>query len=132
MFLTSNNTPGLSEALKRRCLFLHVDYPDLDRGADRPHQGAGHHRLAGRPGGADRPLDPPAGVEEAAVGVETLDWGRTLLLLGVEQVDATTATGTANILLKYQSDIAKATNELGQDSSLGGEPAGAAKPWRNA
>ena len=39
---------------------------------------------------------------------ETLDWATLLLLLGVEQVDATTATGTANILLKYQSDIAKA------------------------
>src|SRR5215831_853413 len=36
---------------------------------------------------------------------ETLDWARTLLLLGVEQVDAATAAGTANILLKYQSDI---------------------------
>jgi hypothetical protein len=66
---------------------------------------------------------------------ETLDWARTLLLLGVEQVDAATATGTANILLKYQSDIAKAAKELESDASLGGEgaSAGAAKPWqRNA
>jgi hypothetical protein len=53
----------------------------------------------------------------------------------VEQVDAATATGTANILLKYQSDIAKATKELEQDASLGGEAASGAgaKPWqRNA
>ena len=63
---------------------------------------------------------------------ETIDWGRTLLLLGVEQVDAATATGTANILLKYQSDIAKATRELEQDTSLGGEKAATgAKPWRS-
>ncbi len=62
---------------------------------------------------------------------ETIDWARTLLLLGVEQVDAATATGTANILLKYQSDIAKATRELEQDTSLGGETAATgAKPWR--
>jgi hypothetical protein len=67
---------------------------------------------------------------------ETLDWARTLLLLGVEQVDAATATGTANILLKYQSDIAKANKELEQDASLAGDAAasaGAGKPWqRNA
>jgi hypothetical protein len=43
---------------------------------------------------------------------ETLDWARTLLLLGVTEVDSETATSTANILLKYQSDIAKATKEL--------------------
>jgi MoxR-like ATPase len=43
---------------------------------------------------------------------ETLDWARTLLLLGVEHVDAEVAAGTANILLKYQSDIAKAVKEF--------------------
>jgi head-tail adaptor len=46
---------------------------------------------------------------------ETLDWARTLMLLGVEHVDAETATSTANILLKYQSDIAKAVKELAAD-----------------
>ena len=62
---------------------------------------------------------------------ETLDWARTLLLLGVEQVDAAIATGTANILLKYQSDITKATKELEQDSALNGNAATAgAKPWQ--
>jgi hypothetical protein len=68
---------------------------------------------------------------------ESIDWARTLLLLGVDQVDAATATGTANILLKYQSDITKATKEFEQDTALGGgaaeATAGAAKPWqRNA
>jgi hypothetical protein len=48
---------------------------------------------------------------------ETLDWARTLLLLGVTEVDAETATSTANILLKYQSDIAKAVRELASDQS---------------
>ena len=48
---------------------------------------------------------------------ETLDWARTLLLLGVEQVDAETARNTINILLKYQSDIAKALRELDDDRS---------------
>jgi MoxR-like ATPase len=133
VFLTSNNTRELSEALKRRCLFLHVDYPDLDREREIV--------LTKVPGITDSLADQVARIVRSIRQLElkkppsvseTLDWARTLLLLGVEQVDATTATGTANILLKYQSDIAKATRELEQDSSLGGEPAGAAKPWRNA
>jgi hypothetical protein len=43
---------------------------------------------------------------------ETIDWARTLVLLGVDQIDAETATNTVNILLKYQSDIAKVVKEL--------------------
>jgi MoxR-like ATPase len=46
---------------------------------------------------------------------ETLDWANTLVLLGVEQIDAETASSTANILLKYQSDIAKAVREFAAD-----------------
>jgi hypothetical protein len=62
---------------------------------------------------------------------ETLDWARTLLLLGVERVDAEMATDTANILLKYQSDIVKAAKEFDQDATLGGEGAApAGKPWQ--
>jgi MoxR-like ATPase len=138
VFLTSNNTRELSEALKRRCLFLHVDYPDLDREREIV--------LAKVPGITDNLADQVARIVRSIRQLElkkppsvseTLDWARTLLLLGVEQVDAATAAGTANILLKYQSDIAKATKELEQDTSLGGEPAaagaGVAKPWqRNA
>jgi MoxR-like ATPase len=136
VFLTSNNTRELSEALKRRCLFLHVDYPDLDREREIV--------LAKVPGVTDNLADQVARIVRSIRQLElkkppsvseTLDWARTLLLLGVEQVDAATATGTANILLKYQSDIAKATKELESDASLGGEgaAAGAAKPWqRNA
>ena len=70
VFLTSNNTRELSEALKRRCLFLHVDYPDLEREREIVHgQGAGHHREPGRPGVAHRAVDPPARAEEGALGV---------------------------------------------------------------
>ena len=43
---------------------------------------------------------------------ETLDWARTLVLLGVEHIDAETATETVNILLKYRSDIEKAVKEF--------------------
>jgi hypothetical protein len=44
---------------------------------------------------------------------ETLDWARTLVLFGVESVDAELARETLHILLKYQTDIAKASKELG-------------------
>ena len=43
---------------------------------------------------------------------ETLDWAKTLLLLGVEKIDADIATDTVNVLLKYRSDIEKATKEF--------------------
>ena len=48
---------------------------------------------------------------------ETLDWARTLMLLGVEHVDDEAAKATSNILLKYQSDIAKAVKEFSDDSA---------------
>ena len=56
---------------------------------------------------------------------ETLDWARTLVLLGAEAVDAELAARTANILLKYQSDIAKAAKELTSADGLA-DPAPAA------
>jgi MoxR-like ATPase len=139
VFLTSNNTRELSEALKRRCLFLHVDYPDLEREREIV--------LAKVPGITESLADQVARIVRSIRQLElkkppsvseSIDWARTLLLLGVEQVDAATATDTANILLKYQSDITKAAKEFEQDAELGGADAagasaGAAKPWqRNA
>jgi MoxR-like ATPase len=132
VFLTSNNTRELSEALKRRCLFLHVDYPDLEREREIV--------LAKVPGITENLADQVARIVRSLRQLElkkppsvseTLDWARTLLLLGVERVDAEMATDTANILLKYQSDIVKAAKEFDQDSSLSGEEgAPAAKPWQ--
>ena len=49
---------------------------------------------------------------------ETLDWAKTLVLLGVEKIDEQTATETVNILLKYQSDITKAVKEFGASDEL--------------
>ena len=116
VFLTSNNTRELSEALKRRCLYLHVDYPDLEREKEIV--------LTKVPDISDSLADQVARIvrsirqlelKKAPSVSETLDWARTLMLLGVEHVDAETATATANILLKYQSDIAKAVKELAAD-----------------
>jgi len=116
VFLTSNNTRELSEALKRRCLFLHVDYPDLEREKEIV--------LTKVPDITDNLADQVARIvrslrqlelKKSPSVSETLDWANTLMLLGVEQIDAETASSTANILLKYQSDIAKAVREFAAD-----------------
>ena len=113
VFLTSNNTRELSEALKRRCLYLHVDYPDMDREKQIV--------LTKVPGITENLADQIARIvrsirtlelKKAPSVSETIDWAKTLLLLNVEHVDAQTATDTVNILLKYKSDIAKAVKEF--------------------
>jgi len=111
--LTSNNTRELSEALKRRCLYLHMDYPDVERERDIV--------LARVPGVSEqlaeqlvrivrslRQLDlrkPPA-------ISETLDWAQALLELGHDAVDEETAKATLSVVLKHRSDLAKALQHL--------------------
>ncbi|MXW41778.1 MAG: MoxR family ATPase [Acidimicrobiia bacterium] len=113
VFLTSNNTRELSEALKRRCLFLYIDYPNLEREKQIV--------LAKVPGVGDSLADQVARIvrlvrqmdlKKAPSVSETLDWARTLVLLGVEHIGAETASETVNILLKYRSDIDKALKEF--------------------
>jgi hypothetical protein len=48
---------------------------------------------------------------------ETLDWARTLMLLGIDTIDAEVASSTATVLLKYQTDVVKATKEFGNEGS---------------
>lgn len=129
VFLTSNNTRELSEALKRRCLFLHVDYPDLEREkaivlAKVPEVTESLADQITRIVRSLRQLE----LKKAPSVSETIDWARTLVLLGVEQIDAATATGTINILLKYQSDIARATKELNAQAE--GQPRRPGVPQR--
>src|SRR5213592_1802912 len=116
VFLTSNNTRELSEALKRRCLYLHVDYPDLEREKEIvltkvPDITQNLAEQVARIVRSIRQLE----LKKAPSVSETLDWARTLVLLGIENVDGDQATATVNILLKYQSDIAKAVKEFASD-----------------
>ncbi len=113
VFLTSNNTRELSEALKRRCLYLHIDYPDVEREqaivrAKVPELGANLAEQVARIVRSIRLLE----LRKPPSVSETIDWARTLVLLGVETVDEQTAIDTAHVLLKYQGDITKATKEL--------------------
>jgi len=113
VFLTSNNTRELSEALKRRCLYLHLDYPSLERERDIV--------LARVPGVSEELADQVARIVRSLRTMElkkypsvseTLDWARTLVILGVESIDAEQAKATLHVLLKYRSDLERAAKEL--------------------
>jgi len=123
VFLTSNNTRELSEALKRRCLFLHIDYPDLEREKTIV--------LTKVPDITENLADQVARIvrsirqielKKAPSVSETLDWARTLVLLGIQHVSEQDAVDTINILLKYQSDITKAVKELSAEPNPMAKP----------
>ena len=111
--LTSNNTRELSEALRRRCLYLNIPYPTIER--ERAILRARvpdldeilAHRIAEVVASIrSMPLRKPPSVSE------TIDWARTLLALGIESVDMEALDGTLNVLLKHQADIDKVSKEL--------------------
>lgn len=111
--LTSNATRELSEALKRRCLFLHIDFPDADL----------ERRIL-----LSRVPELPAHLADELVRIigvlrgmalkklpsvaETIDWGRTLLALGMDTIDDEVIAATLGVVLKHQSDQIKAAGEL--------------------
>ncbi|MEW1933444.1 MoxR family ATPase [Rhodococcus sp. NPDC079359] len=111
--LTSNATRELSEALKRRCLFLHLDFPDADL----------ERRIL-----ASRVPDLPEAIAEQMIKTvrvlramqlkklpsvaETIDWGRTLLALGMDTLDDDAVRSTLGVVLKHQSDQVRAAAEL--------------------
>ena len=113
VFLTSNNSRELSEALKRRCLYLHVDYPDPEREKQIV--------CARVPGISDHLADQVVRVvrlirqldlKKVPSVSETLDWAATLVVLAAETVDADVVRETLHVLLKYRTDIAKASQSL--------------------
>ena len=117
VFLTSNNTRELSEALKRRCLFLHIDYPEMDREKEIV--------LTKVPDITEKLADQVARIVRSVRQLElkkhpsiseTLDWARTLVILGINHIDEAEAVNTVNILLKYRSDIDKAIKEFSSNA----------------
>ena len=113
VLLTSNNTRELSEALKRRCLFLHISYPTperereilLARIPELPERLAGEIARVAR---SVRAMD----LKKAPSISETIDWARTLLALGIEHVDTNVVQDTIHVFLKYQADIDRALKEF--------------------
>jgi MoxR-like ATPase len=111
--LTSNNTRELSEALKRRCLFLHIGYPTVERERQilLTRVPDLSEELATRIAKVVRSIR-QVPVRKAPSVSESIDWARTLLALEVEDVDAGITAATMNVLLKYQADIDKVLKEL--------------------
>ncbi|MDX1657408.1 MAG: MoxR family ATPase [Nitriliruptorales bacterium] len=111
--LTSNNTRELSEALKRRCLYLYLDYPDVEREKEivLTHVPDAPEQLADQLVRIVRSLRQLELKKPPSIS-ETLDWARTLLELGFDTIDEDVARGTMNVLLKYQQDVEKAAGHL--------------------
>ncbi|MDH3520380.1 MAG: MoxR family ATPase [Myxococcales bacterium] len=113
VFLTSNNARELSDALKRRCLHLFIDYPspELERRiVEEKVPGAAQgliaelvHMMHGL-----RELD----LKKTPSISETLDWARALLVLNASELDAELVHQTLNVILKYEGDVRKAEHEL--------------------
>jgi MoxR-like ATPase len=113
VIMTSNNTRELSEALKRRCLYLHLDYPDLEREKDivRVRVPEVDDELAEQVARVVRSIR-QLELQKAPSISETIDWAKTLLYLGKNEIDPELIGETLHVLLKYQSDITKARKEL--------------------
>jgi MoxR-like ATPase len=120
VYLTSNNTRELSEALKRRCLFLHIGYPTIERERE--------ILLTRVPGLAaalaDRVARFVAGVRAQNLRKppsvsESVDWARTLIALGVGDIDEAVIGDTLNVLLKHQTDIERVAAGLSEGTAAG-------------
>jgi MoxR-like ATPase len=112
--LTSNATRELSEALKRRCLYLHIAYPTPERERDIvlsqvPTIRADLAEQLARTVATLRALE----LKKAPSVAETVDWANTLLALGREELDEATVAQTLGVVLKHDSDQTRAVKELG-------------------
>jgi MoxR-like ATPase len=135
VFLTSNNTRELSEALKRRCLYLFIGYPAVEQElavvrlkipelSPKLAQQAVElvHRL--------RQLD----LRKSPSISETLDWARSLVALNAKQLDRGTLDNTLSVLLKHETDLQKVrrriqVNERG--AQLDDDDVRPTQRWRN-
>jgi MoxR-like ATPase len=111
--LTSNATRELTEALKRRCLYLHLDYPDAARERaivlERvPEVGEQLAEQMVRTVRALRAME----LRKAPSIAESIDWARTLVVLGLDTLDPAAVRGTLGVVLKHASDHARAVTEL--------------------
>lgn len=114
--LTSNNTRELSEALKRRCLYLFVDYPSHDAEINIvrmrvPELREQLARQAVEVVQGLRQLD----LKKSPSVSETIDWARALVMLNADNLDKRTLETTLTVLLKHESDVQKARRALAGD-----------------
>jgi MoxR-like ATPase len=111
--LTSNAARELSDALKRRCLHLYVDFPKPARELEivRAAVPGISETLAGKVVAAVHAIRKLELKKLPSIS-ETLDWARALVLLNAPSLDAALVGDTLNVVLKYESDVAKARDHL--------------------
>jgi MoxR-like ATPase len=119
--LTSNNSRELTEALKRRCLYLWLDYPEVEREMEivRLHSPEIDERLAQRLVEVIhmvRQLD----LKKPPSIAESIDWARALLLLGADDLDSAVFERTMSIIVKHRTDMDLVAERVGV--KLGGAP----------
>ncbi|MYD42314.1 MAG: MoxR family ATPase [Gammaproteobacteria bacterium] len=113
VFLTSNNTREISDALKRRCLHLYIPFPDVDL-----EQKIIHARVPEIPPQLRNQLVTfiqelrDMDLKKVPAISETIDWARTLLLLHTESLDPELVRETLNVILKFQEDIDNIDHEI--------------------
>jgi MoxR-like ATPase len=122
VLLTSNNSRELTEALKRRCLYLWLDYPELERELQIvrlhvPELDATVARKLLEIVGMVRDLD----LKKPPSIAESIDWARALLLLGAQDIDATTFRETLSVIVKHRTDLDVVAERVGV--KLGQSPA---------
>jgi MoxR-like ATPase len=114
VLLTSNNSRELTEALKRRCLYLWLDYPDLEHELEIVHLHAPDlpqavARKLVEVIGMVRELD----LKKPPSIAESIDWARALLLLGVDEIDEQTFTDTMSVIVKHRTDMDVVAERVG-------------------
>jgi MoxR-like ATPase len=123
VLLTSNNTRELSEALKRRCIYIYIDYPSLDSELRivrlkvpdlAPNLAKQAVELVQRLRRLDLKKSPSVS--------ETLDWARALVLLNAKSLDPKTLDTTLSILLKHESDLQRARRGMAREEKNREEP----------
>ncbi|HLM27974.1 MAG TPA: MoxR family ATPase [Thermoleophilaceae bacterium] len=114
VLLTSNNSRELTEALKRRCLYLWLDYPDAERELEivqlhTPELGEDVARKLVEVVHMVRALD----LKKPPSIAESIDWARALLLLGAEDVDGAVLEKTMSIIVKHRTDLDLVAERVG-------------------
>ena len=122
VLLTSNDSRELTEALKRRCLYLWLDYPDAEREVEivRLHVPELDAALAARLVeviAMVRELD----LKKPPSIAESIDWARALLLLGADQIDAETFRQTMSIIVKHRTDLDLVAERVGMKLASAGK-----------
>jgi MoxR-like ATPase len=114
VLLTSNNTRELTEALKRRCLYLWMDYPDLEHELEivRLHtpelpQAVGRKLVEVVAQVRELDLKKPPSI------AESIDWARALLLLGAQDIDTKTFNDTMSVIVKHRTDLDVVSERVG-------------------